>query len=161
MSGDVLSREDDTDRSTLHSPREAFGSRCARSDDPFERPLPVMPGAGRGRLSEVLAGLVETDDWTGLVVQFFVKRKDCFHSVDELRVFLGWNEPVLRAVWLQVVFFRRCRTASSEIESNSISSSVTRRSARSAYVQRVLPSGGSEQARAIRWASARPSTFGV
>ncbi len=55
-------------------------------------------------LSKFLAGLVETDGWTGLVVRVFVKRKDCFHSLGELYLLFGRNIPVLRAVWLQVVF---------------------------------------------------------
>jgi hypothetical protein len=55
-------------------------------------------------LAEFLAGLVETDDRSSLVVRFLIQRQERFHPVDKLCVLCGRNEPILRAVWLQVVF---------------------------------------------------------
>jgi hypothetical protein len=65
--------------------------------------------ACRERVADVptkcLAGLVEADDWTVWVVGFVVEIEDSFHPVDELGVLFGRNEPVFRAVWLQVALF--------------------------------------------------------
>ncbi len=67
-----------------------------------------------------------------LVVQFFPERKIRFQTVDQPCYFIGWRKTILGAVWVEVVFIR-CRTISSALESNSISSSVTSRSARCEY----------------------------
>jgi hypothetical protein len=62
--------------------------------------------------TECLAGFVEADDWTRLVVWFVVEIENIFHVVDEVSVALWRDLPVVREMRLQGVFFSRCRTVS-------------------------------------------------
>ena len=89
------------------------------------------------------------------IVGLLVEVQDLFHPPHELGVLLGWDNPLLDQVRLEFVFLSVLRTVS--CESFSTMPSSTALSASSLKDQRLRPRGGSEQARAIRCASARPS----
>ena len=79
------------------------------------------------------------------------------HGADELGVGLRWDHPLLPQPRLQSVFLRTRRTVSSLTAPTT--SSSTRRSASIFSVQRALPPGGVEQARATSLASCAPSSL--
>jgi hypothetical protein len=117
-----------------------------------------LPGLHRQRISHLgqqLAGsLVEANDRAFRIVRLFVEVQDCFHPPHECGVLLGRDHPLLDEVRAKFVFLSVLRTVSCETDSTMPSSIAL--SARSLKLQRSHPLGGSEQARAIRRASARP-----
>jgi hypothetical protein len=107
-------------------------------------------------LGQQLAGpLVEAHYGSLRIVGFLVEVQDLFHPPHELGVVLGWDHPLLDQVRLEFVFLSVLRTVSCETFSTMPSSTAL--SASSLKDQPSRPRGGSEQARAIRCASARPS----
>jgi hypothetical protein len=62
--------------------------------------------------SQCLAGFVEADDWTALVVRFMIEVENVFHIVDEVSVLFRRYLPITGEMRFQGVFFSRCRTAS-------------------------------------------------
>jgi hypothetical protein len=117
----------------------------------------VRLGAKRlSNLGQQLTGpLVEADYWSVRIVGLLVEVKDLFHPPHEPGVVLGWDHPLLDQVRLEFVFLSVLRTVSWETFSTIPSSTAL--SAKSLKDQRSLPRGGSEQAKAIRCASTRPS----
>src|SRR5215207_10431152 len=89
------------------------------------------------------------------IVGLLVEVQDLFHPPHELGVVLGWDHPLLDQVRLEAGFLSVLRTVSCETFSTIPSSTAL--SAKSLKLQRLRPRGGSEQAKAIRCASARPS----
>ena len=108
------------------------------------------------QIGEQLAGaLVEADHRTLLVVGFLVKVQDLLHPPDEPGALLRRDNPALYEVGAQFVFLSVFLTVS--WETSRTMPSCTALWANSLMLQRSLPSGASEQARAIRRASALPS----
>jgi hypothetical protein len=75
--------------------------------------VPMIDASDRSRFdreriafvsAEWLAGFVETDDWTSLVVRFVVDLENAFHLVDEISVLFGRYLPITGEVRLQGVF---------------------------------------------------------
>jgi hypothetical protein len=114
-------------------------------------------GAKRlSNLGQQLAGpLVEAHYWSVRIVGLFVEVQELFHPPHKLGVVLGWDHPLLDQVRLEFVFLSVLRTVSCDTFSTMPSSTAL--SAKSLKDQRLRPRGGSEQAKAIRCASARPS----
>src|SRR5215204_2836792 len=118
--------------------------------------LAGLAGERLSHLGQQLAGpLVEADYGSVRIVGLLVEVQDLFHPPHELGVVLGWDHPLLDQVRLEFVFLSVLRTVSCETFSTMPSSTAL--SASSLKDQRLRPRGGSEQARAIRCASARPS----
>src|SRR5215212_7514711 len=118
--------------------------------------LARLAGKRLSHLGQQLAGsLVEAHYGSLRIVGLFVEVQDLFHPPHELGVVLGWDHPLLDQVRLEFVFLSVLRTVSWETFSTMLSSTAL--SASSLKDQRLRPRGGSEQARAIRCASARPS----
>src|SRR5829696_6462030 len=107
---------------------------------------------------QLLALLVQANLRETFVVRAGVDLKDVLHAPDEGSILLWRDGPLPLEPGLYGTFLRVRRTNSREIGSSAHSSS-TKRSARRRTLQRFLPLGGSEQARAIRWASCSPSSF--
>src|SRR5919112_2968231 len=115
-----------------------------------------LAGKRLSHLGQQLAGsLVEAHYGSLRIVGLFVEVQDLFHPPHELGVVLGWDHPLLDQVRLEFVFLSVLRTVSWETFSTMPSSTAL--SASSLKDQRLRPRGGSEQARAIKCASARPS----
>src|SRR5262249_13298582 len=111
---------------------------------------------GRPRLLDQLdAGLVDVDRRPVRVERPLVLIQDRLHPADELGVVPRRDHPLLDLPELQVVFLSTRPTVLGETASTTRNS--TSRSASRLSVQWARPAGGSEQARAIRRASARPS----
>src|ERR687897_1819353 len=107
-------------------------------------------------LGQQLAGpLVEAHYGSLRIVGLLVEVQDLFHPPHELGVVLRWDHPLLDQVRLEFVFLSVLRTVSCVTFSKMPSSTAL--SASSLKDQPLRPRGGSEQARAIRCASARPS----
>lgn len=103
-----------------------------------------------------LAGpLVKADYCSVRIVGLLVEVQDLFHPPHELGVVLGRDHPLLDEVRLEFVFLSVLGTVSCETFSTIPSSTAL--CAKSLKDQRLRPRGGSEQAKAIRCASARPS----
>src|SRR5829696_2018114 len=119
--------------------------------------LAGLAGKRLSHLGQQLAWpLVETHYGSLRIVGLLVKVQDLFHPPHELLgVVLGWDHPLLDQVRLEFVFLSVLRTVSCETFSTMPSSTAL--SASSLKDQRLCPCGASEQARAIRCASARPS----
>src|SRR5215216_6598457 len=94
--------------------------------------------------------LVKAHSWPLRVVGLLVELQNVLHAPHKLRAHL-WDAPLLFHPRLNVPFLSVRRTVSSEISSTT--SSSTSLSASICILQRFLPSGGSEQAKAIRYAS--------
>src|SRR5215213_2879333 len=118
---------------------------------------PRLRRQGVPHLAYELAGsLVEADHRSQWVVRLFVEVQDLLHPPDEGGA-LSWRDHTLALeMGLEAVFLSVRLMVSWETVSTCPSSTI--RSARSLMLQRSLPSGGSEHERAIRWASARPSS---
>src|SRR3712207_5342886 len=111
-------------------------------------------GQGRTFLGHHLVGqLLEADDWLLRIVGLFVELQHILHAPHKLRSHLR-DAPLFLHPRLNVPLLSVRLTVSSEI-STTISSS-TSLSATSCMLQRFLPSGGSLQARATRYASCSP-----
>src|SRR5215218_8314281 len=113
-------------------------------------PLPLPRAACSSRPQ---AHLRET-----LLVGASVDLKHILHAPDEGGILLRRDGPAPLKPGLYGTFLRVRRTNSRETGSSAHSSS-TKRSARRRTLQRFVPFGGSEQARAIRCASCSPSSF--
>src|SRR5215203_360931 len=107
---------------------------------------------------QLLALLVQANLREMLLVGSGVDLKDILHTPDEGAILLWRDGPLPLEPGLYGTFLRVRRTNSREMGSSAHFSS-TKRSARRRTLQRFLPFGGSEQARAIRWASCSPSSF--
>ena len=126
--------------------------------------LVVLPqrnsGPGRQRwprISQQLGrGLVEAYHRPSGVIGFGVEVQQVLHVGHELRAHLG-NAPFLLLPGLESVFLRRLRTPSWDMEDANFNSTTLPASRR--RVQWSCPAGGGLQARAIRWASPRSSSF--
>ena len=144
----------------------AFLDLCRQSISPDALPpvLVVLPqrnsGPGRQRwprISQQLGrGLVEADHRPSGVIGFGVEVQQVLHVGHELRAHLG-NAPFLLLPGLESVFLRRLRTPSWDMEDANFNSTTLPASRR--RVQWSCPAGGGLQARAIRWASPRSSSF--
>lgn len=86
----------------------------------------------------------------------FVYVKDIFHTGYEFRAFFLGEAPAVVPVRPQFVFFNVRRMVSWLMGSSRMTLAF---SSRSRKVQRARPSGTGPQAKAICWASARPSTL--
>src|SRR5215204_2277293 len=120
--------------------------------------LAGLAGKRLSHLGQQLAGsLVEAHYGSVRIVGLFVEVQDLLHPPHELLgVVLGWDHPLLDQVRLEFVFLSVLRTVVS-CETFSTMPNSTALSASSLKDQRLRPRGGSQQARAIRCASARPS----
>src|SRR5205807_9766824 len=90
------------------------------------------------------------------IVGSVVNLQDIFHRTDEFGIGLRRDAPLLLQPRLEFVFFSVRRTVS--VDTVSTTSNSTNLSANSRKVQRARPRGGSEQAMAMRRASALPSS---
>lgn len=90
------------------------------------------------------------------IVRTRVDSEHILQMPDEGSALLRWDAPLLLEVRLQEVFLSVRRTSSSEMVGPPYSS--TNLAARSCMVQRLRPSGGSPHDRAMRCASACPSS---
>jgi hypothetical protein len=107
-------------------------------------------------ISKELAGaLVEADYRALFVVGLLLEVQNLLHPPDEAGALFGRDHPALHQVRAQFVFLSIFLTVSWETPSTMPISTAL--SAKSLMLQRSLPCGASEQARAIRRASARPS----
>src|SRR5215207_8387322 len=121
--------------------------------------VPRADGEGLPHFAhELLALLVEANLRETLVVGAGVDLKDVLHAPDEGGILLWRDGPPSAQPGLYGTFLRVRRTNSLEMGSSAHSNS-TKRSARRRTLQRFLPFGGSEQARAIRCASCSPPSF--
>src|SRR5215212_7914211 len=121
--------------------------------------MPRAYGEWLPYLSEqLLALLVQANLRETLLVGAGVDLKDVLHAPDEGAILLWRDGPLPLEPGLYGTFLRVRRTNSLEMASSAHSSS-TKRSARRRTLQRFLPFGGSEQARAIRCASCSPSSL--
>src|SRR5215210_5644969 len=139
-------------------------------DEEVGRPLALVLVVVTGRPSradgewlphlshQLLALLVQAHLRETLVVGAGVDLEDIFHAPDEGGILLGRDRPPPFEPGLYGTFLRVRRTSSREMGSSAHSSS-TKRSARRRTLQRFLPLGGSEQARAIRCASCSPPSL--
>ena len=93
------------------------------------------------------------------VIGLMVKVQNVLHVVDEMMVSLRWNHPTLDTPRLEFVFFNTRRTVSYETDSTSTCSKVTSRSDNNRRLQWLRPSGGGLHAKAIKCASAVPSSL--
>ena len=113
------------------------------------------PRPGRTRPARLfhllLAGLVQTDQNFVVPILALIDFQHVFHRTDELGVALRRDAPALFQPRLEFVFLSVWRTVS--VLMLSTTSHSTSRSANSFSVQLARPSGGSPQAKAIRWAS--------
>src|SRR5215210_4391467 len=135
-------------RSTLAIPLRSY-SKSTRFG------LPGLQASDSRTSANSWQALVEAHYGSLRSVGLFVEVQDLFHAPHELGVVLGWDHPLLDQVRLEFVFLSVLRTVSCETFSTMPSSTAL--SASSLKDQRLRPRGGSEQARAIRCASARPS----
>src|SRR5215212_3397783 len=120
-----------------------------------DRPI-RSDGHRLAHLGQELAGaLVEADHGPLRIVRLLVEVEHSLHPPDERGALLGRDHPPFDEVGTQLVFLSVFLTVSWEIVSTMPSSTAL--SARSRMLQRSRPPGASEQARAIRCASARPS----
>ena len=114
------------------------------------RPKPGRPRPAR-LFHLLLAGLVQTDKNFVVPIPALIDFQHVFHRTDELGAALRRDAPALFQPRLEFVFLSVWRTVS--VLMLSTISHSTSRSANSFSVQPARPSGGSPQARAIRWAS--------
>ena len=114
------------------------------------RPRPRRAGL-TGLAYLLLAGLVQAHQHFVVAIGAMIDRQHVFHRAHELGAALGRDAPAFFQPRLEFVFFSVWRTVSGLMLS-TISRS-TNRSANNFSVQPARPSGGSPQARAIRWAS--------
>src|SRR5512143_3192454 len=105
---------------------------------------------------QLCARLVHANQGTPRVEGSMIDFQDVFHPADELGVGRRGNAPLGFQPRLKDVFLSTRRTVSSETASTICNS--TNLSASSCTVQRVRSWGGGVHARAIRYASARPSS---
>ena len=122
--------------------------------------LPVASGTHWERFSglteQLIRLLIHANDRMKSIVRSFVYVKNIFHTGYEFRVFFFGETPVVVSVRPQFVFFNVRRMVSWLTGSSRMTLAF---SSRSLKVQRACPSGTGPQARAISWASARPSTL--
>ena len=108
------------------------------------------------KVGEELAGApVEADHGAFLVVGLLVEVQDLLHPPDEPGALFGRDHPALHQVGAELVFLSVFLTVSWETSSTMPISTALSASKR--MLQRSRPSGASEQASAIRRASALPS----
>jgi len=105
---------------------------------------------------QLLAGLVQAHLWVTRIIWPRVDIQHLFHLADKGGIGLRRNTILLALPRLEFVFFRTCRTVSRPTRSTYPSS--TSLSASNRMVQCTCPDGAGEHARAIRWASASPSS---
>ena len=109
-----------------------------------------------GRRPATGGGFVEADHRPLRVVGFGVQIQDILHVGHEVGAHLG-NAPLPLLPGLEQVFFKCSRTVS--WDSDGASPNSTTLPASSRRVQWSWPSGAGLQASAIKWASARSSSF--
>ena len=105
---------------------------------------------GSARLGHhlVLGHLIKADQRLVRIVALLVEIQNVLHAPDKLRAQL-WDAPLLLQPRFYIPYLSVRRSVSSEIPSATTSSS-TSLLASICILQRFLPSGGSEQAKAIR-----------
>src|SRR5215210_2210887 len=108
---------------------------------------------------KLLALLVQAHLRETLIVGASVDLQNILHAPNELGVLFGWDGPLPAQPGLEGAFLRVRLSNSREMGSSCAHSRPTKRSARRRRLQRSLPSGGLEQASAIRCASWEPSSF--
>ena len=104
---------------------------------------------------ELLAGLVQSNHWPVRIARPRVNRQHVLHRRYECAAGLGRNDPILAAVRLKRVFLS-VRWIFESLAAWTMPNSTTLLSS-SRKLQRAYPSGGLEQAKAIRRASFSPS----
>src|SRR6266545_1706295 len=109
-----------------------------------------------GFADELKGTLIKAHVWALGVLGFRIQVQRILHMIDKGGIDL-WNAPFFDLPGLQDVFFSVRRTVSSEIDSTT--PRPTSSSASSHMVQTAWPSGGVEQASAIRWASPLASSL--
>ncbi len=127
---------------TVEARRPAGSSRQSRAD--FLRPLSQSLGCARQHL--ILAELPLIDI------------KHILHRVREVAAVLRRNAPAPRKVRFQIVFFNVLLTVSREMLSTTFNAASRSPSRAGGCEER--PSGGSEQAVIVSFASPSPSSFG-
>jgi hypothetical protein len=90
------------------------------------------------------------------IIGLFIEVQYILHTPDEIACYLSYA-PLLPLPWLGFIFFKILLTLIAEIEGTSFNS--TSLSAKSWRVHFDLPDGGSEQARDVSFAFARPLIF--
>src|SRR5262249_56002787 len=117
----------------------------------------TRPGRDRlhGLADQLLAGLVQGDQGSPVVVGPVVDLQHILHGTDELGIGLGRDAPLLPQPGLDLVFFSARRTVSSQTLSTTRNS--TSWSARSCIVHSLRPSAPAPHPPALPPAPAPPS----
>src|SRR5215471_16500080 len=154
-------------RCHMHTPRAL---ERLREHEDVCRPIPFILIVDLRRLAgssgERLAGLfdeldrllVHTDEGQRGIVRQMIEVQNLLHMRHKRATLLRGDHPAFAQMRLQRIFFSM-RLAVSWDADATMSSSTTL-SANSRNVHRAWPAGGSEQRKAIRWASAAPSKSG-
>src|SRR4030066_945105 len=105
---------------------------------------------------QLFTGFIHTDLGTFRIIGLGIDFKNIFHVAHKSCIGFRWYavfffQPRLKFVFLSVVRIVSCETLSTI-------STLTKRSCKSRRLQRSYPSGASLQAKAIKWASALPSS---